>query len=393
VSQVLAQSDSPLKRLVVAVAEQTRLAPSANDMKATATLAATEEAKRKLRDAAANATSGIFGSQAGAVVGVAVPTADPIRLQEQQLEEQFSALRRLAGDGKSPGEVDAAIALINDIFNELVGMQQRLASGQGIKEMPPALGRAKAQADRFAAPVGGVIKALVVYSEQEASGGVRKEVKAGVGGAASMCQRAIPGRYPFVNSSPQDAGVQDFVNVFKSGGDLDAFFNSNLAQYVDKSGGVWRLKGSGEAAPPVSPGTLRQFQNADAIRTAFLNGGAAPSVTVDVAVVSGDGEVALEYDGNVYKMHVGSGSARLAWPAKPNARISIGGQQVASADGPWALFRLIDKGAVDPASTGDRMRVTYTAGGSRAQLELRTGSAAYNPFRLRELEAFGCPRE
>ena len=260
--------------------------------------------------------------------------------------------------------------------------------------MPQALARAKAQADRFGPPVAGVIKALADYSEQEASGGVRKEVKAGVGGAASMCARAIPGRYPFVRNSQQDAGVQDFVNVFKAGGDLDAFFNSNLAQFVDKSGGVWRLKGSGDSAPPVSAGTLRQFQNADAIRTAFLNGGASPSVTVDVAVVSGDGEVTLEYDGAVHKLRVGSGSARLAWPAKPNARLAIGGQQVASADGPWALFRLVDKGALDPASTGDRVRVNYSApSGSRAQLELRTGSAAYNPFRLRELESFGCPRE
>jgi type VI secretion system protein ImpL len=396
VSRVLAQADSPLKRLVTAVAEQTRLTPAAGDVKAAATVAATEEAKRKLRDASANATTGLFGNQASAVMGVAVPGAatDPIRMQEQALEDQFAPLRRLAGDGKSPGEIEAAIALINDIFNELVAMQQRMASGQGIKEMPQAIARARAQADRFAPPVAGAIKALCDYSQAEASGGVRKEVKAGVGGAASMCQRAIPGKYPFVKSSPQDAGVQDFVNVFKAGGDLDAFFNTNLAQYVDKSGGVWRLKGSADAAPPVSTATLRQFQYAEAIRTAFLNGGAAPMVTADVTMVSGDAEVALDYDGNTYKLHVGTGSVRLLWPAKPGARLSIGGQQVVSTEGPWALFRLVDKGALDPASTGDRVRVGYaTPAGQRVQLELRTGSAAYNPFRLRELEGFGCPRE
>jgi type VI secretion system protein ImpL len=391
VAQVLGSPDSPLKRLVTAVAAQTRLAPAGGNAAAGA---AADAVKQKLRDSAATATSGLFGSQSRDVVAAATQTSDPLRAQEQAMEDQFAGLRRLAGDGKGPGEIDAATALFNDIFNELVAMQQRMGSGQGIKEMPQALGRAKAQADRFGAPVAGVIKAIANYGEQEASGGVRKEVKAGVGGASSMCQRAIPGRYPFVKTSAQDAGLQDFVNVFKQGGDLDAFFNQNLAQYVDKSGGVWRLKGSGDSAPPVSAGTLRQFQNADAIRTAFLNGGAAPSVTVDVAVVSGNDEVALDYDGNQYKMRVGSGSARLAWPAKPGARLSIGGQQVAAADGPWALFRLVDKGAVDPASTGDRVRVTYSApSGSRAQLELRTGSAAYNPFRLRELEAFGCPKE
>lgn len=392
VAQVLAQTDSPLKKLVVAVAEQTRIS-GGGDVKPPAVAAAEDAAKRKLQEAAASATSGIFGSQASQVVSSLGAGADPFKAQEQALEEQFSSVRRLAGEGKG-GEIDAAVALINEIFNELVALQQKISSGQGVKEVPAAFGRAKAQAERFGMPVTGAIKALVDYAEQEATGGVRKEVKAGVGGASSMCQRAVPGKYPFVRSSAQDAGVQDFVNVFKSGGDLDAFFNSNLAQYVDKSGGVWRLKATGEGAPPVSGGTLRQFQNADAIRAAFLNGGATPSVTVDVSVVSGDAEVSLEYDGTSHKLRVGSGSARLVWPAKPGARLSLGAQQVVAVDGPWALFRLVDKGIPDPSVTGDKLRISYSAGsGQRAVLELRTGSAAFNPLRLRELESFGCPRE
>lgn len=389
-AQILAQSDSPLKRLVIAVADQTRL--SATDAKAGAVAAVEDAAKRKLQDAATSATSGIFGSQATQMVGSVVSRKDPVKSQEQALEEQFVSVRRLAGDGKS-AEIDAAVALINEVSNELIAVQQKLSSGQGIKEMPPALGRAKAQAERFGAPVSGVVKALVEYAEQEASGGVRKEVKSGIGGASAMCQRAVPGKYPFVRASAQDAGIQDFVNVFKSGGDLDTFFGSNLAQYVDKSGGVWRLKATGDGAPRVSPGTLRQFQNADAIRAAFLSGGVTPSVSVDVSVVSGDTEASVEYDGSVHKLRVGSGSVRLTWPAKPGARLSIGGQLIVSVDGPWALFRLVDKGVVDPSSTGDKMRVSYTTSAQRASLELRSGSAAFNPFRLRELQAFGCPQE
>jgi type VI secretion system protein ImpL len=392
VAQVLAQTDSPLKRLVVAVAEQTRLS-GGGDAKPAAVTAAEDAAKRKLQEAAANATSGVFGSQAAQVVGSLGAGSDPFKAQEQALEEQFSSVRRLAGDGKG-GEIDSAVALINEIFNELVALKQKQSSGQGVKEIPAAFGRARAQAERFGMPVSGAIKSLVDYAEQDASGGVRKEVKAGVGGAAAMCQRAMPGKYPFTRTSPQDAGVQDFVNVFKSGGDLDAFFNSNLAQYVDKSGGVWRLKATGDGAPPVSAGTLRQFQNADAIRSAFFNGGSAPSVTVDVSVVSGDAEVTLDYDGASHKFRVGSGSVRLTWPAKPGARLSLGGQQVVAADGPWALFRLLDKGTTDPSVTGDKVRVGYSiSNGQRTVLELRTGSAAYNPFRLRELESFACPRE
>ncbi len=391
VAQVLSQADSPLKRLVIAVAEQTRI--SAADTKSTAVAAVEDAAKRKLQETATTATSGIFGNQAAQIVGGVVPTSDPVKQQEQALEEQFAAVRRLAGDGKG-GEIDAAVALINDISNELIAVQQKLASGQDVKEMPAGLGRAKAQADRFGMPVSGVIKALVDYAEQEASGGLHKGIKAGVGSAAAMCARAIPGRYPFVRSASQDVGIQDFVNVFKSGGDMDAYFTSTLAQYVDKSGGVWRLKATGDGAPPVAPVTLRQFQNADAIRTAFLNGGASPAVTVDVAMVSGDADVVLEYDGVANKMRVGSGSVRLVWPAKPGAKLVANGQTLAAVDGAWSLFHLVDKGAADPSSTGDRMRVGYsTPGGARISLELRTGSAAFNPFRLRELESFGCPRE
>lgn len=391
-AQILSQSDSPLKRLVVAAAEQTRL--SVPDVRAEAASAAEDTAKRKLKEAATSVTTGMFGSQAGQVVdGIAPDGTISRRSPEQDLEDQFAYLRRLVGDGKS-GEIDSALALINEIFNELVAMQQKISTGQGVKEIPQALGRAEGQSTRYGDPVSKAILALVKYAKQEASGGVQREIKAGVGGASAVCQRAIPGRYPFARSAAQDVGLQDFVNVFKTGGDLDAYFNTNLAPYVDKSGGIWRLKASGEGAPPVSAATLRQFQNADAIRTAFLGGGGTPSVVVDMTVTSGDAEVGVDYDGIANKLRVGSGSVRLTWPAKPGVRLTLNGQPVVSVDGPWALFRLVDKGTVDPSSTGDRIRVSYaTNNGGRSMLEIRTGSAAYNPFRLRELESFGCPRE
>jgi hypothetical protein len=127
-----------------------------------------------------------------------------------------------------------------------------------------------------------VIKDLVAVAGGEASGGIKKEMQSGVGGASSMCRRSIPGKYPFSRGSAIDVGVQDFVGVFRSGGDLDAFFTTNLSSLVDRSGAVWRLKATGEGAPPVSAATLRQFQNAEAIRIAFLGGGGSAQVVADV---------------------------------------------------------------------------------------------------------------
>jgi type VI secretion system protein ImpL len=389
-AQVLSQADSPLKRLVTAVADVTRLTVA--DVQGAAQQAVVDNVKQKAKEAATSATTGIFGAQAGAVVGTALP-ADASRRLEAQAEERFAGLRRLVGDGKT-GEIDAAIALIAQVATELVAMQQKVSSGQGIKEVPAGLANARASADRFAVPVSSTIKGLVGFAEQEASGGVKKEVQAGLGGAASMCKRAIPGRYPFVRTAAQDTGVQDFVNVFKSGGDLDAFFTANLAPFIDKSGTVWQLKAAGTGGPPVSKATLQQFQNADAIRTAFLGGGAAPQVQADIAVVSGDAEVLIDYDGTQHRLRAGAPGVRLAWPARPGARLSIGGSPVVTVEGAWALFRLVDKGVVDPASSGDKVRVSYAgASGAKVMLEIRTGSAAFNPFRLRELTAFNCPQE
>lgn len=389
-AQVLSQADSPLRKLVMAVDAQTRL--SAGDVKQVVTDAVKEQGKEMAKQVGNDATAKSIASKAGLNASAMLPDVT-VRKFEAELDQHFSGLRRLAGDGKS-SEMDAAMQTLTEVFNELIILQSKAASGAGLREVPVGLTRAKIQAERFAMPVSGAIIALADFGDREASGGVKKEMKAGVGGAAAVCVRSIPGRYPFAKSSAQDLGVQDFVAVFKSGGELDAFFSSNLASFVDKSGSAWRLKATGEGSPPVSAATLRQFQNAEAIRIAFLGGGSSPAVTADVSVVAGDGEVTLEYDGAANKMRAGGNGARVAWPARPGARLLVGGQQVAAADGPWALFRLMDKGTQEAGSGGDKLRVAFSASnGGKTVLEVRAGSSAFNPFRLREIESFSCPRE
>ena len=60
-----------------------------------------------------------------------------------------------------------------------------------------------------------------------------------------------------------------------------------------------------------------------------------------------------------------------------------------NADGPWALFRLLDQGKVEGGSP-DRYRLTFTLDGRRATFEVR-GTSVRNPFRLPELNQFSCP--
>lgn len=388
IAQTLAQPDSPLKRLIVAVNNETQLGASATAATEAATKEASDRAKAKAAEAVSSATSGLFGSKAveAVVGGGQIP---PERARELQLDDHFAALRRLAGDGKS-SEYDVVALTLNEVASDLLAMQQRMASGAGIKEVPAGIVKAKAQADRFPPPVAGVLKQLISFAEAEASGGLQREAKAGVGGAAANCARAIPGRYPFARTAAQDVGIRDFELVFKPGGDLDAFFSGHLAPIVDRSGAVWRFKSTDAGKAPVPASTLRQFQNADAIRTAFFGGGTA-GFAADLYVVAADGEVTVEHDGTQTKLRPGGGVLRLVWPAKGGTRILLNGQPLVAADGAWALFRVVDRGTQDAAVTGDRMRLTYASGAGKATVDLRVGSAAFNPFRLRELETFACP--
>jgi type VI secretion system protein ImpL len=375
VGRVLAQADSPLRRLVAAVDEQTRLSEADG------------------ASAVAAAASVPLAAHAAAIASAALRGAalldSPTHAGEVELERHFAGLHRLAGDGKS-ADVDAALQALLVVVTELSRLQTQ-APAPGAQEVPEGLAAARGQADRFGSPVREAILALADVGVGTAKGGARREVKEGVGAASATCARAIPGAYPFARMSAQDLGLQEFTTVFRAGGELDAFFTSTLQRYVVK-GATWKLKDAGDT--PVSPATVRQFQNADAIRIAFFAGTASPSVTADVDVVSGDGELTLDYDGTPNRLRAGGPGARVTWPARPGARLSAGGQVIAAAEGPWALFRLVDKGTPEPGGGTDRVRVSYPVpGGSRVVLDVRTTSSTYNPFRLRELQAFACPRE
>lgn len=387
-SQALAQPDSPLRRLVTAVAEQTRLSGSASAGDK-ARQVAEEVGASKLKDAVTGKVAGLFGSQ-GAEAAAPAPPADPTRQLEQQLEDRFKDFRDLAGDGKT-GRIESATALLAEVASELSVMKQKIGSGIDIKELPPKLGMARERAGEFPQPISSVITGLVQVGERVGKTEEGKSFAREAGAASAFCRRAMPGKYPFNRLSNNDVGVQDFEAVFKAGGELDAFFVKDIAPYVDRSGPQWRLKAGAEASSQIPPTMLRQFQNADAIRKAFLPTGASARVTADLTVVSAPGEVVIDYGGARHVL-VSGASVRLVWPAAPGARLTFAGASVVSAEGPWALFRLIDKGTLDPVSSGDRLRLGYTApDGSKATIELRTGSAAFNPFRLREINDFSCP--
>ena len=101
----------------------------------------------------------------------------------------------------------------------------------------------------------------------------------------------------------------------------------------------------------------------------------------------------LEHDGKASRLAAG-GVVRLQWPAAtPGAatKIAIAGAPAIAAEGPWALFRVLDKGTPQPGAQPGLVRLAFAPDAShRATLELQP-SSVNNPFQSRELYEFQCP--
>lgn len=225
------------------------------------------------------------------------------------------------------------------------------------------------------------------------------------GGPGPVCRSVVPGRYPFSRDSGDDVPLGDFARLFAPGGLLNTFFNTELAPYVDTRGAVWRGHSLGGIPAPVSAAALREFQRAAMIRDAFFgSGGNSPSVTFELTpknLDSGAQEVTLELGGKVIRYaHRPPLTTEILWPGSSgmaSARLVFAPPPAAgaiAASGPWAFFRLIDKGSLEEEGSSDRYLLTFRLGERRASFELRAGSVLnpLAPALRRALRGFGCPR-
>ena len=163
-----------------------------------------------------------------------------------------------------------------------------------------------------------------------------------------------------------------------------------------RPGANWRPRPGMEGSAP-SSATIRQYQRAAVIRDSFFKPGAAQAqVTRRREAGRGIGSE---------RGHVRARRARrtgcrpasvvrVQWPAAtPGAgtKITVAGAPAIASDGPWALFRVLDKGTAQPGAQPGLVRLAFAADAKRsATLELQPTSVN-NPFQSRELYEFQCP--
>jgi type VI secretion system protein ImpL len=149
---------------------------------------------------------------------------------------------------------------------------------------------------------------------------------------------------------------------------------------------------------------LEPFQRARQIRDLFFReaGGRKMAWKMDFTVRELEPsitELMMDIDGQSQRyVHGPVQPLAVVWPgprggagaeitAQP--RISAGSSSVLT-QGPWALFRLLDKGRLTETATPGRMTVEFVFDGRKAVIELGTGSQP-NPLNSDLLKGFRCP--
>ncbi len=244
------RENSPIRRLLASVVQQTTMSAAAPAAPGTPT-----ERER---------LAALLGRQ-----GPAADTASPV----QAIDDHYKPLRELM----RPGAIEQVLKPMSDLQQQLAKMAASANKAGGTTDpgsADPAVAL-QAEALRQPQPLARWLASIAASGRALRGGGVKEQItaafKAG-GGVGALCPQVVSGKYPFTAGSDKEVGLDEFGRLFGAGGVLDAFFNTQLKPYVDTSGKVWKLQPVEGVSAPIAPADLQQFQTAQTIRAVFFAG-------------------------------------------------------------------------------------------------------------------------
>lgn len=381
VSKALSDIESPIKGFLVAISEETRLARLPGDIGADG-----NSVTKKVVDL----IKGL--GDAGA--------EDPANRVNRQFEELRRAVSA-AKDGAAP-PVDKSLALVNELYTHLATMRD-LGSAPS-PEGAAVLVSLRQQASRSPSPLSHWLRSLARESAGVATTVVRRRLdEIWASDIAPFCRTALNNRYPLARGSREDSNLGDFAQYFGPNGLVDKFVKTELKPFVDTSVRPWREIDMGGVKLGLAEDSLKAIEGAARIKEAFFASGAEPSARFALKPLELDRsarQVQLELGGQrlVYR-HGPTRLGNMQWPPPDGSMLArlvftpLGGSTAGtslSAEGPWALFRLLDKGGLRRVSNSvDRFRASFEIDGLTAIFELKAASVA-NPFWMPGMEGLRC---
>ena len=400
---------SPLRKLLVAVGKNTFLSyvsttePPQNTTKgvgeAAAVLSATASAKKDRLEQLMRVADKVKGG------------SDKKRDAVYRVDSHFSELNAFiqTQDG-SPAPLDELIADLYQAYNYLVETQtsgssldaaKRTASGSGMNPLKTLQQKAR----KYPNPVNNWVIALTRQGWNMVVGGTRSELSGMMGQEIlPLCQRGIQGRFPFSKQTQKEVTLLDFTRFFGPGQLMESFFREHIQPFTDTTQSPWRWKSTNGHPVGISNRILLQFENIARIRRIFFSGGeSGPMVGFSLKPLYLDNasrRFLLDINGqSVTYRHGPTRQFNLTWPS-PNdttGQSSImfedtnGKNFTKIEEGVWGWFKLLKNAEVKRNGQADRYLVTFSLKGHQIELQLRANSIN-NPFMMKELEAFQCPK-
>jgi len=386
--QILTSDDSPLRMLLVNVANSTRLAPEQ-------VLTGEEDDGTSLRER----IDSIFSrrSEQGQML-----------LDPALVDRSFASLHRLTDARENgPSPLDGLLGDLQELYlyiDQLARSSSDELLGGLESQAGTAITRVRLRGERSPAPVSEWVMLVVTDSNNLVAGGAEATIKAAwATDVVPFCRQALNGRYPFDNGSQREVQIRDFGAFFMPGGTLDKFFDHYLADIVDTTSGSWKLKPKVAGNINISNASIRNIQRAKTIQSAFFaTGGASPTISFELRPVRMDpittnfmlnvnGQITNYSHGPLFNQSfVWPGDAGLSQVQIQFNPPSATGRSGVTLDGPWAFFRLLDGSGMEPSSTPEKFQTRFQLDDRWAEYEIRANSA-FNPFNLPELRAFRCP--
>ena len=394
-ADILSGVDSPLMRYLRGVVRETTLQGSIG---ATGGQSMGERAKRAIR-LGANELGSIVPPMPGGTGSKDIP--------EAIVDKRFAELRKaVSSDGgdASASSLLASVKVFEDLYHMLVAAKAAQENG-----MPPPESdlpvRVRAAAERLPQPGKSLFVQMAVGAETMVAQQKRQVIAGELNSkVTSFCRESIQGRYPFARSD-KEVTFGDFKKMFGPGGDMDRYFQDNLAAVTDTSSRPWKLRPGARGGSGDGEASLATFEKAGIIKDVFFrNSTDVPQITLTIKPLIMDPTITtltMDIDGKIIRYRHGPQLATaVTWPSggeRQGASISaeppLPGEQGTNSiihNGPWALYRLFDNATITPGSSPERFQAVFNIGGRKATFEV-VASSVRNPLRLAELKSFNCP--
>ncbi|WP_036191219.1 type VI secretion system membrane subunit TssM [Marinobacter lipolyticus] len=330
----------------------------------------------------------------------------------QEIDRQFAELNHLNQEqGDNPSGMEQLMGVIGDLHEYMRGIQE--APDRGKAALQAARARMGLQgadpiftlqrlASNQPAPLNRMLDKLAAESWRVVlDQAVAQLERQWYREVYQPFQRTLARHYPFNPGAGRDAALQDFERFFAPEGVLDTFYADNLKLFLEDH--PEHVAGSRRAGL-VRADVRAALEKAQTIRRAFFT--RSGSLDVEFALEplnlsSNKRRSVVNVDGQLVEFsHGPSQSIPLVWPNtlrdSVESRVTLVPTRVnrsprsLSENGPWALFRLLDRADITGVS-GSAVDVKFNLDDGEMRYRLHAASNT-NPFTQELLAGYQIPR-